>query len=50
MWMEVLCWLDVWSFKECACSACDPSVHQSASSIGFIYVLVCRKLSSYLRV
>ena len=28
--VEVLCWIDhVWSFKECACCAYDPSVHLS---------------------
>ena len=28
MWVEVLCWIDhVWSSNECACCACDPSVH-----------------------
>ena len=47
----VLCWIDhVWSSKECACCACDPSVPLSVSSIGFVYVFVCRKLSSHLRV
>ena len=30
-------------FKECACSACDPSVHLCIPSIGFVYVFVCRK-------
>ena len=45
VWVEVLCWIDrVWSSKECACSACDPSVHLSVLSIGFVYVFVCRKL------
>ena len=47
VWVEVLCWIDhVWSSKECACSACDPSV----PSICFVYVFVCRKLSPHLRV
>ena len=33
-WMEVLCWMDrVWSFKECACCACDRSVQLSVLSI-----------------
>ena len=51
MYVEVLCWIDhVWSFKECACCACDPSVHLSVPSIGFIDVFVCRKLSPHLRV
>ena len=46
VWVEVLCWIDrVWSFKECACCACDPSVHLSVPSIGFVYVFVCRKSS-----
>ena len=47
VWVEVLCWIDrVWSYKECACCACDPSV----ISIGFVYVFVCQKLSPHLRV
>ena len=37
----------VWSSKECACCACDPSVHISVPSIG--YVFVCRKLSPHLK-
>ena len=44
MWVEVL---RVWSSKECACCACDPSVHLSVSSIGFVYV--CPKLYPHLR-
>ena len=36
MWVEALCWIHrVWSSKECAC---DPSVHLSVPSIGFVYV------------
>ena len=51
VWVEVLCWIDrVWSSKECACCACDPCVHLSVPSIGFVCVFVCRKLSSHLRV
>ena len=51
MWMEELCWIDrVWSSKECACCACDPSVYLSVPNIGFVYVCVCRKLSPHLRV
>ena len=51
MWVEVLCSVyRVWSSKECACCACDPSAHLSVPSIGFVYVLVCRKLSPHLRV
>ena len=51
MWVEVLCLIDrVWSSKECACCACDPNVHLSVPSIGFVYVFVCRKLSPHLRV
>ena len=39
VWVEVLCWIDcVWYSKECACCACDPSVHPSVPSIGFVYV------------
>ena len=46
MWPEVLCWIDcVWSFKECVCCACDPSVHLHVPAIGFVYVFVCRKSS-----
>ena len=46
--MEALCRIDrVWSSKECACCACDPSVNLSVPSIGFVYVFVCRKLSSF---
>ena len=49
MWVEVLCWIDcVWSSKEGVCCACDPSVHLSVPSIG--YVFVCQKLSPHLRV
>ena len=30
VWVEVLCWIDrVWYSKECACCACDHSVHLS---------------------
>ena len=35
---------------ECACCACDPSVHLSVPSICFVCVFVCRKLSPHLRV
>ena len=38
----------VWSFKECVCCACDPSVHLDSHTICF--VCVCRKLSPHLRV
>ena len=49
MWVEVLCWIDhVCSAKECACCTCDPSMHLSVPSIGFVYVFVCRKLSPHL--
>ena len=51
MLVEVLCWIGrVCSSKECECCACDPSVHLSVPSIGFVYVFVCRKLSPHLRV
>ena len=41
---EVLCGIDrVWSSTECACCACDPSVHLSVPSICFVCVFVCRK-------
>ena len=33
----MLCWIDrVSSSKECACCACNTSVHQSVPSIGFV--------------
>ena len=37
-------------FQECACCVCNPSVHLSVPSIGFVYFFVCRKLSPHLRV
>ena len=52
-WTGVLCVLldrPVWSSKECVCCACDPRVHLSVPSIGFVCVFVCRKLSPHLRV
>ena len=36
--------------KDSAWCACDPSVHLSVPSIGFVYVFVFRKLSPHLRV
>ena len=37
--VEGVCWIDrVWSSKECVCCTCDPSVHLSVPSIGFVYV------------
>ena len=51
MLLKVLHWIDhVWSFKKCVCYARDSSVHLSVSSIGFVYVFVCLKLSPHLRV
>ena len=54
MWVEVFYWIyHVWYSKEYACCACDPSVHLSVPSIGFVYVFVCRKshrMSHHLRV
>ena len=48
---EAVCWIDrECSSKEYACCACDPSVHLSIPSIGFLYVFVCWKLSPHLRV
>ena len=38
-----------WSSNECACCACDPSVHLCVPSICFVCVLVCRTLSPHLR-
>ena len=43
-----ICWIyRVWFSKECAC---DPSVHLSVPSIGFVCVFVCWKLSPHLGV
>ena len=51
VWVEVPCWIDcVWSSTECACCACDPSVHLGVSFICFVGVSVCRKLPPHLRV
>ena len=51
VWWVVLCWIDhVWSSKECVCGACDPNERQSAPSICFVCVFVCRKLSPHLGV
>ena len=38
--------------KKCSCcvDVCDPSVHLSVPSMGFVYVFVCRKLSHHLSV
>ena len=48
---RVLCWIDrVWSSKKCTCFACDPNVHLSVPSIGFVCAFVCRMLSPHLRV
>ena len=41
---------EVWYSKECVWCACDPSVHRTVPSIGFVDVVVCRKLSPHLRV
>ena len=39
VWCGWRCWIDrVWSSKVCAGCACDPSVHLSIPSIGFVYV------------
>ena len=51
VWVTGLCWIYcVLYSKECECCICDPIVHQSVPSIGFVYVFVCRKLSPHLRV
>ena len=42
--------IPLWYSKECAYYACDPSVHLSVPSIGFVYIFVCRKLYHNLRV
>ena len=48
MWVEVLCWIErVSSSKECACYACDPSVHLSVPSIGLFVFLY---FGSYLLI
>ena len=37
MWVEVICSIGrVWSSNECACCACDPSVHISVPLIVFL--------------
>ena len=40
----------VFGLPKNACCDCDPSVHLSVPSIGFVYVFVFRKLSSHLKV
>ena len=51
MCVVVLCWIDhVWCSKECECYACDPNERQSAPSMCFVFVFVCRKLSPHLGV
>ena len=48
VWVEVFCWIDrVWSSNECASCACDPSVHLSVPSIGFVCVMY---VGSYLLI
>ena len=48
MCVKVLCWIDrLWPSSECASCACDPSVHLSVPSIGFVYVFVCQKFSPH---
>ena len=37
-------------FQRMCVLCCDPSVHLSVPSIGFVYVFVCRKLSPHLGV
>ena len=37
-------------FKACVCCPCDPSVHLSVPSIGFVFICVCLKLSPNLRL
>ena len=51
MCLEVLYCIDhVCSSDVCVCCACDPIVRLDAPSIYFVCVVVCRKLSSHLRV
>ena len=46
--LEVLCWIErVWSSKGCVCCACDPNERLSVSSICFVCVFVCLKLSPH---
>ena len=48
VWVEALCWIDrVLSSKECVCCACDPSVHLSVPSIGFIRFCMSKVISSF---
>ena len=37
----------VWPSRECTCRACDPSVHLSVPSIGFVYIMY---VGSYLLI
>ena len=47
MWVVVLCRIDrVWSSKECACCACDPSVHLSVRSVGLVCVFCMSEVIS----
>ena len=46
VWLAFCCWTLrmclVWVEMFCACCSCDPSVHLTVPSIGFVYVFVCR--------
>ena len=52
MWVLGLCWIDrVWSSTECACCACDPSVHLSVPSICFVLCFCMSEvISSFKRL
>ena len=48
MWVGVLCCIDlVWSSNECACCVCDPSVHLSVPSIGFVCFCMSEVIDSF---
>ena len=42
-------WVEVLPKNECACCTCDPSVHLSVPSIGFVYVFVRPEVISSFR-
>ena len=51
MWLEVLYWIDQLLYSiECVCCACGPSERLDATSICYVCVSVCRKLSPHLGV
>ena len=51
MWVYVIYWIYRALFsKDCAFSACAPSVHLGVPSIGFVYVFYVESLSPQLGV